>query len=139
MMEKIKKESGFASLLIVGGHEDPTSITLSESEKEDAELDITDKNILEKIKFMMSSSFMSPQIILESCSTGNKQTTDNIAKTISDYNSRVQVFAPDQPTSISNIEFDYVQRGPRKLPIIKRVIYADENIETQYQKGQLAK
>jgi len=56
MMEKTEKKYGHASLFVIGGHGEPTNIQLGEGEKEDAELDITDKDILTRIKFIMISS-----------------------------------------------------------------------------------
>ncbi|MEW6528737.1 MAG: hypothetical protein AB1391_02510 [Candidatus Micrarchaeota archaeon] len=119
-------------MLVIGGHGTPTSICLTDDHKERNYIDIFDKNVLDCICNALDKD-NNPQIILESCSTGNKATQNNIAKIISK-NTGAEVFAPDLPTFVRNISFKIQNNKPR----IQSVEYRTINIETRYKEGKLS-
>ncbi|MEM4389615.1 MAG: hypothetical protein QXG98_03050 [Candidatus Micrarchaeia archaeon] len=126
--ERIVAKWGPADVVVLGGHGEPQKIRLGAGESEENFLDVTDNNVLEALKPLVGPGGV---FVLDSCSTGDPKTTDNIARLISERTGTI-VFAPDRPTAISNFNIQYDENG---RPVLVSVEYSGPT-EQVYEKGE---
>ncbi|MEM4389611.1 MAG: hypothetical protein QXG98_03030, partial [Candidatus Micrarchaeia archaeon] len=133
-VERIVAKWGPADVVVLGGHGEPQKIQLGAGESEENFLDVTDNDVLEALKRLVGPSGMfgpGGVFVLESCSTGDPKTTDNIAQVISK-RTGTRVFAPDKRTAISNFN---IRRDENGRPVLDSVDYYGPT-EQVYEKGE---
>ncbi|MEM3030538.1 MAG: hypothetical protein QXH27_02275, partial [Candidatus Micrarchaeia archaeon] len=115
-MKRIVAKWGPADVVVLGGHGKPQEIRLGAGESEENFLDVTDGDVLKALKPLVKPGGM---FVLDSCSTGDSKTTDNIAQVISGSTGTI-VFAPERPTAISNFNIQYDENW---RPVLDSVDY----------------
>jgi hypothetical protein len=105
MLEKMHKKHGKFDYIFIGGHGEPTKITLGKENKPYSYLDVTDYDIMEKIGELMNKKNKNRSLILVSCSTGDEKSTRSIANIMASASKVPYVFAPENPFSKYSLEF----------------------------------
>lgn len=127
LAEKMNNRYGPFGIIIIGGPGKPTKIRLGVGGDESNFLDITDSEVIKRLQPVIEKD---GDLVLMACSTGDPNTTGNIAKTLSK-KLGITVFAPDKPADIRTI---YYKQGEKGKFRVKGVEYTAESIK--YEKGK---